>query len=592
MSKFFLVTGSLAIFLAIFANRLGLDSSPGWGRGRLALLFIGLVAYGISALSYFAKRFLTREGSRQNSITRIRSILDRIRQIILSPLTGRVFGALACAGIAIYAFWYSSAGRFPSFPEYSNDYIQLGEAFLHGQTSLLEQPGPELKALQNPYDYQQRTNIPYHWDASYYEGKYYLYWGPVPGLIFAAAEALAHTPPSASLMVDLPFIGLGLVLLAIFTLISKHFFPGAASLTPGLFTLMALVNLPFLFLLGNPQIYHTSIIYGQFFLILGLLGWVIYSIKTETIWLIIAGLGWGLAIGSRINLAVSVAIYVVFALIWMGRQSGWRPSWKREGCLLIPLAVCGIGLGVYNLARFGNPLETGQAYQLTIPVAHSSYFSISYLPTNLYIYLFYTLDFVGKFPFVKSALFDLNRLPGWLSVPPVMSFDHNVFGVFSSVPGLWLAVLTVPLISLAGRPAAAHKAFQQGPLTWVYLFTMISLAGLGQFLFLMLFFFSAERYVPDFYLPLVLGTAMLVWTVDEILKPRIGLRILFWAIVTGLIICTVGIGIFGGFGVPPQLFHSFNPALYGRLAAYWNDRFSGLFTLFDRISTIVFNKPH
>ena len=79
---------------------------------------------------------------------------------------------------------------------------------------------------------------------------------------------------------------------------------------------------------------------------------------------------------------------------------------KREAILLIPLAFCAIGLGAYNFARFGNPFETGQKYQLTIPVAHSSYFSVSYLPSNLFIYLFYPLTFVGKFPFVKSALFD------------------------------------------------------------------------------------------------------------------------------------------------------------------------------------------
>ena len=286
MSIFFLAVGSLAIFIAVFANRLGLDSSPGWGRGCLALLIIGLVAYGISALGYLSKKFMVHPEGRENTRSKNQWILERLGQIILSPLTGLVFGILVCLGIAIYALWYSSAGRFPAFPEFGNDYIQLGESFLHGQFSLLEQPSPQLKALQNPYDYRQRGNIPYHWDASYYEGKYYLYWGPVPALVFATAEGLTHTQPSASVIVDLPYIGLAFILLAICLLISRCFFPDASSLSSGLFTLMALVNLPFLFLLGNPQIYHTSIIFGQFFLILGLLGWVIYLIMEKPAWLI------------------------------------------------------------------------------------------------------------------------------------------------------------------------------------------------------------------------------------------------------------------------------------------------------------------
>jgi len=592
MPIFFLVAGSIAIFIAVFANRLGLDSSPGWGRGRLALLIIGLVAYGVSALGYLSKWFLIPPERRENIRTKIQWILDRLRQFVLSPLTGLAFGILVCLGIAIYALWYSSAGRFPAFPEFDNDYIQLGESFLHGQLSLLEQPGPQLKALQNPYDYRQRENIPYHWDASYYEGKYYLYWGPVPALVFAGAEGLTHTQPSTSVMVDLPYIGLGLVLLAIFLLISRCFFPDASSLSAGLFTLMGLVNLPFLFLLGNPQIYHTSIIFGQFFLILGLLGWVIYLITGKTAWLIIAGLGWGLAIGSRVNLAVSVAIYLVFALAWMGRESGWRPSWKRDGSLLIPLALCGFGLGAYNFARFGNPLETGQLYQLTIPVAHSSYFSISYLPTNLFIYLFYPIDLVVKFPFVKSALFDVSLLPGWLSVPAAMSFDHNIFGVFSSAPGLWLMGLVVPLFILANRSVRERRAFQPPFSKRFYLFAMVAIAGIGQFLFLVVFFFGAERYIPDFYIPMVLGTAMLLWRIDEILKSRVGFRMIVWLIAAGLVAWTAGMGIFGGFGVPPQLFRSFNPVLYSQLASYWNDRFTVFFTILDRASRFIFNMTH
>jgi hypothetical protein len=560
--------------------------------GRLALFITGLVAYGLSALSYLARKSSNSGQTDKNQLTKIRTLLKRISQFINSPPLGWAFGIFVCMGIAFYALWYSSAGRYPAFPQFANDYIQLGESFLHGQLSLLEQPNPELAALKNPYDYLQRENIPYHWDASYYEGKYYLYWGPVPALAFAAVEGLIHSQPFASVMVDLPYIGLSLVLLVLFFQISRRFFPEASSLSPGLFILVGLVNLPFLFLLGNPQIYHTSIIYGQFFLFLGLLGWVIYINTANHAWLIMAGLNWGLAIGSRVNLAVSVAIYLVFSLVWTLREGGWKPSLKREGFLLIPLALCAFGLGIYNFARFGNPFETGQLYQLTIPVAHSSYFSISYLPSNLYIYILYPLTFAGKFPFVKSALFDTSLLPGWLNVPSGMAFDHNIFGILTSAPVLWLLGLAVPIFILRMIPGGKSHINSNPPSRSDHIFSMVTLAGVGQFCFLMVFFFGAERYVPDFYLPLIVGTAILVWRTDEVFKSRPGLRIALWFIVVGLVVWTMGIGLLGGFGVPPELFRSFNPVLYSQIASYWNDRFTGIVILFDRASRIIFNRIH
>ena len=108
---------------------------------------------------------------------------------------------------------------------------------------------------------------------------------------------------------------------------------------------------------------------------------------------------------------------------------------------------------------------------------------------------------------------------------------------------------------------------------------MITLAGGAQFLFLTVYFHGAERFVPDFHIPIIVGIAALVWRMDEVLQSRIGLRFAFWLIVAGLTIWTAGIGFFGGFGVPPKLFHSFNPELYTYLASYWNDRYAALNTL-------------
>ncbi|MCJ7482062.1 MAG: hypothetical protein MUO31_03760, partial [Thermodesulfovibrionales bacterium] len=132
------------------------------------------------SLELFFKKILILREANKKTIIGIRAVFERVQRVFLSPKTGIVLGIFVCAGIAIYALWYSSVGRFPVFPYVGNAYIDLGESFLQGKLSLLEQPDPQLMALDNPYDFQQRENVPYRWDASYYQGKSFvtsmLYW--------------------------------------------------------------------------------------------------------------------------------------------------------------------------------------------------------------------------------------------------------------------------------------------------------------------------------------------------------------------------------------------------------------------------------
>src|SRR6266545_4107893 len=39
----FLIIGALIVGMAIFAHKFGLDPNPGWGKGRIVLLILGIV---------------------------------------------------------------------------------------------------------------------------------------------------------------------------------------------------------------------------------------------------------------------------------------------------------------------------------------------------------------------------------------------------------------------------------------------------------------------------------------------------------------------------------------------------------------------
>src|SRR5687768_11579465 len=65
-------------------------------------------------------------------------------------------------------------------------YASLTEGFLRGQLSMAHRPDPRLMAMPHPYDHQAReaNKVPYLWDASYFNGRYYLYFTPLPALLF------------------------------------------------------------------------------------------------------------------------------------------------------------------------------------------------------------------------------------------------------------------------------------------------------------------------------------------------------------------------------------------------------------------------
>src|SRR5262245_62100695 len=98
---------------------------------------------------------------------------------------------LAFILLAFIQLWYASAGTFSlripeAEPRYTTAlYSEQARAFAHGRLHLLVDPPAALASLPDPYDPRAREALPCMHDVSYYRGRYYLYFGPVPALLLA-----------------------------------------------------------------------------------------------------------------------------------------------------------------------------------------------------------------------------------------------------------------------------------------------------------------------------------------------------------------------------------------------------------------------
>src|ERR1041384_1347180 len=87
---------------------------------------------------------------------------------------------LAAAGW-FYLWTATSAGSAGALGLQKDDlYNRLADGFLAGQLSFLQKPNPAFAKLADPWDPAQNGPLREFHDVTYYNGRYYLYFGPAP----------------------------------------------------------------------------------------------------------------------------------------------------------------------------------------------------------------------------------------------------------------------------------------------------------------------------------------------------------------------------------------------------------------------------
>ncbi len=152
--------------------------------------------------------------------------------------------------------------------------------------------------------------------------------------------------------------------------------------------------------------------------------WSLYEYMNRKRWWLIGLLSACLLL-TRIP-AASILVFYVIAIAMAKKE--WRVKFKELFQLGVFVVLAVLLMGVYNLQRFGSPLDNGNQYQLlsqgSSEARSMGVFSLDHIPTNLYTLLF------------RAPSQELASSSSWsLKFPWV---ENNMLGVSIFITSPWL----------------------------------------------------------------------------------------------------------------------------------------------------------
>lgn len=349
----------------------------------------------------------------------------------------RIFRRVACGMTAVcvlaatvitFASMYDQTGAISTgFLNTSGNQIsqEIVDAFRAGQVHLLDEPSQELLAMENPYDWSARRalGVSAKWDHLLFDGHYYSYYGIAPVLLLFLPYNLItgyYFPTAEAILL---FGALGLVFL---TLLFLEFSERFAKKIPNSILISTLA-----ILLLSCGVWY-NFVYDNFYEIAQASGFMFTAagfffllrsgvvgdgpIRYRHIVLATMCLGWAVLCRPTLALYCIVAcLFLVFGYLkhrrtireahaggQTGKQALRSGTVKYILAAVIPFAILGGTQMFYNFARFGNPLDFGIQYSLTINDFTRSQYHTDFVMIGIFNFIFAFPKIMPEFPYVGS----------------------------------------------------------------------------------------------------------------------------------------------------------------------------------------------
>ena len=257
-----------------------------------------------------------------------------------------------------------------------NQYELMADALLNGQI-YLEYGDMDRRLLEmpNPYDTQARRalGVRYHWDHAFYKGRYYMYFGVVPVFLLFIPFKLITGASLTTYHATQVFVGMSIIgLFLFFRLLSKRFFP-KLSFVVYLFLGAAVSVASMVHCVAKPAMYMTAFaaafcmeIWSVYFYVKAVWATGIEEENRAIFRAFLGALFGALAFGCRPSIALGNLIVIPCLIVFLREHKFSGKLFLKLVAAASPYIIIGALLMLYNYARFENPFEFGQSYQLTV----------------------------------------------------------------------------------------------------------------------------------------------------------------------------------------------------------------------------------
>jgi hypothetical protein len=296
---------------------------------------------------------------------------------------------------------------------YQQQYQLLAHALAKGQPWLEIEPDGFLAELEDPYDYRIRsaalmeTDGTYIWDAAYYQGKYYVYFGVVPEILLFLPYYLI-TGKDLSTMAVILLEG-GLFILGIFALLGtivRRWFPKTPFSVYLMMALLIVNGSGIWTYFRNPGFYEIPILAALACGSWGLYFWF-SSLSGERV------SRWRMSFGSLLLAMIAGCRPTLVLVTLLAFPIFWKPVKEKRilgehkimdlTCFFAPVLLVAAGLMYYNYVRFGSVTDFGAMYNLTTQNMPQREFIVGMIPMELFTLLFQSPYMTGVFPYYQQA---------------------------------------------------------------------------------------------------------------------------------------------------------------------------------------------
>lgn len=258
-------------------------------------------------------------------------------------------------------------------PGHRNQYELMAENILAGRIHFEYGDEDQLSQLKNPYDPAERkaSGVKYHWDHAFYNGTYYMYFGVVPVLLLFLPYRILTGTALTTFHATQVFAALIVAgMFALFHLLSKLFFKKlhySAYLALSVsFSVMSVW-----YSSAEPALYCTAItaaialeVWSLFFFVKAV--WGEQRENRQLVYAAIGALLGALVFGCRPPIALANILVIPMLAVFIRQHKFTAVLFGKLVLAALSYAVVAAALMLYNYARFDNPFEFGQAYQITV----------------------------------------------------------------------------------------------------------------------------------------------------------------------------------------------------------------------------------